>query len=79
MDFSFSEDQNAIRDLASQIFTDRTTDEFMLNFDRTDATYDDELWSTLLSRITFFGDNIWNYYLGYIRFIRVYPGKNTYT
>jgi alkylation response protein AidB-like acyl-CoA dehydrogenase len=47
MDFSFSEDQNAIRDLAGQIFTDRTTDEFMLNFDRSDATYDDELWSTL--------------------------------
>ena len=47
MDFSFSEDQNAIRDLANQIFTDRTTDEFMLNFDRSDATYDDELWSTL--------------------------------
>ena len=47
MDFSFTEDQNAIRELAHQIFTDRTTDEFMLGFSRTDATYDDELWNTL--------------------------------
>ncbi|MEH6583799.1 MAG: acyl-CoA dehydrogenase family protein [Halioglobus sp.] len=47
MDFSFSEDQTAIRDLAHQIFTDRTTDEFMLAFDRDGKDYDDELWSTL--------------------------------
>jgi alkylation response protein AidB-like acyl-CoA dehydrogenase len=47
MDFSFSEDQLAIRELAYQIFTDRTTDEFLLAFSRTDATYDDELWKTL--------------------------------
>lgn len=47
MDFTFSEDQNAIRDLAHQIFTDRTTDEFMLAFDRNDDVYDDALWSTL--------------------------------
>lgn len=47
MDFSFSEDQIAIRDLASQIFTDRTTDEFMLAFNRAGHVYDDELWSTL--------------------------------
>jgi 3-oxocholest-4-en-26-oyl-CoA dehydrogenase beta subunit len=47
MDFSFSEDQNAIRDLAQQIFTDRTTDEFMLAFDRAEKTYDEELWATL--------------------------------
>lgn len=47
MDFSFNEDQNAIRDLASQIFTDRTTDEFMLDFQRAGHTYDDTLWSTL--------------------------------
>lgn len=47
MDFSFTEDQNAIRELAHQIFTDRSTDEFMLGFSRTDATYDDELWNTL--------------------------------
>lgn len=47
MDFSFSEDQTAIRDLAHQIFTDRTTDEFMLNFSREAGVYDDDLWSTL--------------------------------
>ena len=47
MDFNFTEDQNAIRDLAHQIFTDRTTDEFMLEFDRGDETYDWGLWQTL--------------------------------
>lgn len=47
MDFNFSEDQNAIRDLAHQIFTDRATDEFLLEFSRTDNTYDDGLWQTL--------------------------------
>ncbi|MDX1735398.1 MAG: acyl-CoA dehydrogenase family protein [Halioglobus sp.] len=47
MDFNFSEDQNAIRDLASQIFGDRATDEFLLEFSRTDNTYDDALWQTL--------------------------------
>ncbi|MEH6584881.1 MAG: acyl-CoA dehydrogenase family protein, partial [Halioglobus sp.] len=47
MDFSFSEDQIAIRELAHKIFTDRTTDEFMLAFDKTDHVYDDELWATL--------------------------------
>jgi 3-oxocholest-4-en-26-oyl-CoA dehydrogenase beta subunit len=47
MDFNFSEDQNAIRDLAHQIFTDRATDEFLLEFSRTDNTYDDCLWQTL--------------------------------
>ncbi|WP_084200144.1 acyl-CoA dehydrogenase family protein [Halioglobus japonicus] len=47
MDFQFNEDQNAIRDLAHQIFTDRATDEFLLEFSRTDATYDDDLWTTL--------------------------------
>src|SRR5690554_4149957 len=47
MDFSFTEDQNAIRELAHQIFSDRATDEFMLEFSRSDATYDDQLWNTL--------------------------------
>ncbi len=47
MDFSFSEDQTAIRDLANQIFSDRTTDEFLLSFDRNDDVYDDVLWTTL--------------------------------
>lgn len=47
MDFSFTEDQNAIRELASQIFTDRATDEFLLDFYRAKNTYDDALWTTL--------------------------------
>ena len=47
MDFTFSEDQNAIRELAHQIFTDRVTDEFMLSFDRNDDVFDDQLWKTL--------------------------------
>ena len=47
MDFSFDDDQLAIRELAYQIFTDRATDEFLLNFSRTDDTYDEELWQTL--------------------------------
>ncbi len=47
MDFNFSEDQNAIRELAFQIFTDRATDEFLLDFSRSGNTYDDSLWQTL--------------------------------
>ena len=47
MDFSFSEDQLAIRELAHQIFSDRATDEFLLEFSRGEATYDDALWTTL--------------------------------
>ena len=50
MDFLFSEDQNAIRDLAKQIFSDRTTDEYLLKFDRTDEVYDDALWATLAAQ-----------------------------
>ncbi|GAB5451907.1 MAG: acyl-CoA dehydrogenase family protein [Halioglobus sp.] len=47
MEFSFNDDQNAIRDLAAQIFSDRATDEFMLDFSRSDETYDAVLWQTL--------------------------------
>lgn len=47
MDFTFSEDQNAIRELAHQIFTDRSTDDFLLAHDRRGDTYDNALWSTL--------------------------------
>jgi len=47
MNFSFSDDQNAIRELAHQIFTDRSTDEFLLAFSRGDETYDETLWRTL--------------------------------
>ena len=50
MDFDFSEDQVAIRELAYQIFTDRASDEFLLEFSRTEATYDDELWTVLASQ-----------------------------
>ena len=39
MDFNYTEDQSAIRELAYQIFTDRATDEFLLNFSRGDETY----------------------------------------
>ena len=47
MDFNFSEDQIAIRELAYKIFTDRSTDEFQLNFSRNNDVYDDQLWQTL--------------------------------
>lgn len=47
MDFNFSEDQNSIRELAYQIFTDRSSDEFLLAFSRTEQTYDETLWQTL--------------------------------
>lgn len=47
MDFSFSEDQTAIRDLAHQIFKDRASDEFLLEFSRSGQTHDDALWQTL--------------------------------
>ncbi|MAT93419.1 MAG: acyl-CoA dehydrogenase [Halioglobus sp.] len=47
MNFEFSDDQKAIRDLAQQIFSDRATDDFLLQFSRTDETYDEELWRTL--------------------------------
>ena len=53
MDFSFSEDQTAIRDLANQIFTDRTTDEFLLAFDRFPAiipVYGSNFLSTVLAK-----------------------------
>ncbi|MEZ5501277.1 MAG: acyl-CoA dehydrogenase family protein [Halioglobus sp.] len=47
MDFSFNDDQIAIRELAHQIFTDRASDEFLLTFSRSGETYDDILWRTL--------------------------------
>ncbi len=47
MDFNYSEDQTAIRDLAAQIFGDRASDEHLLAFSRTGAAYDESLWSTL--------------------------------
>ena len=47
MDFNFTGDQNAIRELAHQIFSDRATDEFLLEFSRAGDTYDEVLWRTL--------------------------------
>lgn len=47
MEFNFNDDQKAIRELAYQIFSDRASDEFMLNFSRTDEVYDEGLWQTL--------------------------------
>ncbi|MEP5765928.1 MAG: acyl-CoA dehydrogenase family protein [Halieaceae bacterium] len=47
MDFNFSEDQAAIRELAHQIFSDRASDEFMLSFSRGEEAYDETLWQTL--------------------------------
>ena len=50
MDFNFSDDQIAIRELAYQIFTDRSSDEFLLAFARTGQTYDEQLWQTLAAQ-----------------------------
>ena len=50
MDFNFSDDQNSIRELAHQIFTDRSSDEFLLAFSRTGETYDETLWQTLAAQ-----------------------------
>ncbi|ROS01906.1 alkylation response protein AidB-like acyl-CoA dehydrogenase [Sinobacterium caligoides] len=47
MEFSFSEDQTAIQDLAHQIFTDQLTDEYLLEYDRGDNDYDTKLWALL--------------------------------
>ena len=47
MDFNFNDDQAAIRELAHRIFTDRATDEFLLEFSRSGDCYDDALWATL--------------------------------
>jgi alkylation response protein AidB-like acyl-CoA dehydrogenase len=47
MDFSFSEDQIAIRDLARQILGDRLTDERVKALARDPEWYDAELWQAL--------------------------------
>ncbi len=47
MEFKFTDEQQAIRELAYQIFTDRASDEFLLAFSRSGETYDEELWQTL--------------------------------
>jgi len=47
MDFSFNEEQTAIRELARRIFADRAGDELLLEFSRGDLTYDEGLWRVL--------------------------------
>ena len=47
MDFSFTDDQLAIRDLANQIFAEEVSDERLLAFSREDASYDESLWQLL--------------------------------
>lgn len=45
MDFSFTEEQEAIRDLARQIFQDHVTHERLLELEKTGVWYDAALWS----------------------------------
>ncbi len=47
MDFSITEDQTAIKELAYQIFTDQATDESLLALARSEQHYDDNLWRIL--------------------------------
>ncbi len=47
MEFSFSEDQLAIRDLAKQIFSDKLTDDYLRKFDYDARAFDGELWQTV--------------------------------
>jgi alkylation response protein AidB-like acyl-CoA dehydrogenase len=50
MNFSFSDDQQAIRDLARRIFDDRVTDTALLEFTRSGKTWDEELWAILVEQ-----------------------------
>ncbi|MGI9284740.1 MAG: acyl-CoA dehydrogenase family protein [Pseudomonadales bacterium] len=47
MEFSFSEEQLAIRDLAKQIFSDKATDDYLRQYDFDARAFDGELWQTL--------------------------------
>ena len=47
MDFSLTDEQVAIRELARQIFADRVTHERLLALERTGVWFDTELWSEL--------------------------------
>ncbi len=47
MEFSFSDEQNAIRDLAGQIFADLASDEQLLAMRRAGQDYNEKLWATL--------------------------------
>ena len=47
MDFSLSEEQTAIQELARQILSDRVTDEGLREFERGDDDFDHKLWAQL--------------------------------
>lgn len=47
MNFEFTEDQLAIRDLAAQIFSDAASDEALLALSRSGDSYDEDLWQVL--------------------------------
>ena len=47
MDFSLTEEQTSIQDLARQIFSDRVTDDVLREFEKSDAPFDQELWRQL--------------------------------
>jgi alkylation response protein AidB-like acyl-CoA dehydrogenase len=48
MDFSFSEDQRAIADMAHSLFSDSCTDESYIKFDESGATTMESLWSSCI-------------------------------
>jgi len=45
MDFSLTEEQSQIKELANQIFRDNSSDEFQMAFAKTDDLYSTELWN----------------------------------
>src|SRR6185503_4380986 len=47
MDFGYTEQQAAVRDLAGQVFKDRVTDDFLKGFGKSGEAYDKGLWQTL--------------------------------
>lgn len=47
MEFSFSADQLAIRDLAKQIFSNKLTDDYLRKYDYDARSFDSELWQTV--------------------------------
>ncbi|HTT87405.1 MAG TPA: acyl-CoA dehydrogenase family protein, partial [Acidimicrobiales bacterium] len=49
MDFSFTEEQEAVRELASRIFSDLATHERLKEIESTDDRFDAKLWGELAS------------------------------
>lgn len=47
MEFSYSEEQQGLRQLAAQILSDRVTDDFRRDFSRSGESHDRPLWTTL--------------------------------